>query len=358
MSKKKSKEFLVEYLNSSSPTGHEYTNGGQQVWIDYIKPFVKEVHVDPFGTAYAVTGNLDSEYSVVIEAHVDEIAWLVNYIDDKGYIRVIRNGGSDHQIAPSMRVNVWGTKGPVNGIFGHPAIHLRDRKDEIGMNDIFIDVGATSKEEVLKMGIEIGTVITFQDEFMELGKKFYTGRAIDNRIGGYTIAEVARMLHKNSATELPYKLYIVNSVQEEIGLRGAEMIADRLKPNVAITCDVTHETTSPVYSPAKQGLIEAGKGLAFQVGTPIHNTLLKHARTVADNQKIPYQLNAGVGIGNDAAAFAYSNSGIPTVHIGFPLKYMHTTVETVHKDDVTSAINLMYQLLLSIQEGQEFNYHT
>jgi putative aminopeptidase FrvX len=187
-------KFLESYLNSNSPTGFEYELGGQKLWMENIAKFVDKVEIDNYGTAYGITGNMDSEFKVVIEAHADEISWLVNYIDSKGYIKVIKNGGSDATIAPSMRVTLWGENGPVDGIFGHPAIHIHYRKKEVDLDSIFIDVGASNKQEVIDMGINVGTVATFTDGFMKLGKDYYTGRALDNRIGGFMIAEVARKL--------------------------------------------------------------------------------------------------------------------------------------------------------------------
>jgi len=354
--KKKSEKFLKKYLNASSPTGFEVQNGGQKVWIDYIKPFVKKVEIDMYGTAYAVTGNMDSDYKVVIEAHADEIAWYVNYITADGYIKVARNGGSDTLIAPSMRVNLWGKKGKVEGVFGHPAIHIRYRETKADLDSIFIDVGAKDKNAVDKMGIEVGTVITFQDEFMKLGKDYYTGRALDNRIGGFTVAEVARMLHEKKV-DLPFKLYIVNSVQEEIGLRGAEMIANRIKPDVAFICDVCHETTSPAYNAAKEGLFVAGEGGVLTVGPAVQNNLLQMVRNVAEDNDIKYQMAAAsASTGTDTDAFAYSGKGVASVLMSFPLKYMHTTVETVHKNDVKSVRNTMFEFLKQLEEGHDFKY--
>ena len=189
---KKSKEFLYKYLNNPSPTGFE--EGGQRIWLDYVKSYIDEYISDTYGTVVGVI-NPDADYKVVIEAHADEISWFVNYIDEKGYIYVIRNGGSDHQIAPSKRVNLHTKKGMVKGIFGWPAIHVRKEKEETpSLKNIFLDVGASSKEDVEKMGIHPGTVITFEDELIELNKKYYVGRALDNRIGGVMIAEVARRL--------------------------------------------------------------------------------------------------------------------------------------------------------------------
>jgi putative aminopeptidase FrvX len=352
------KKFLKEYLNSTSPTGFEYELGGQKVWMDYISKFTDQVELDNYGTAYGIMGNLESDFKVVIEAHSDEISWFVNYIDSKGYIKVIRNGGSDVTIAPSMRVNLWGEKGPVTGVFGHPAIHISYRKKDADLDSIFIDVGASSKEDVEKMGIKVGTVVTFKDELMELGKDYYSGRALDNRIGGFMIAEVARKL-KEKDIKLPFKLYIVNSVQEEIGLRGAQMAAQHIKPNIAIITDVCHETSSPCYTPSKEGESIAGLGGVVTRAPAVHNKLRKLILDTADKNKIPYQLSASsTSTGTDTDAFAYSNGGTPSALISLALKYMHTTVETVHKKDIKSVIELIYETLLNIEENHNFKYNS
>ena len=230
---KKSELFLFDYLNNASPTGHEVS--GQKIWLEYIKEYIDEWHLDHYGTLYTVI-NPGKPFKVVIEGHSDEISWMVNFITDDGYIYVIRNGGTDQSIAPSKRVNIFTPKGVIKGVFGWPAIHTRKGNDTnllATVENIFIDVGAKDKKEVEKMGIHIGCVITYEDGLMKLNDRFYVGRALDNRIGGFCIAEVARLLKKNKIT-LPYSLYIVNSVQEEIGLRGAEMIADTIKPNIDI----------------------------------------------------------------------------------------------------------------------------
>ena len=350
-------EFLEKYLNSNSPTGFEYELGGQKAWMNYISQYADKVEMDNYGTAYGIMGNMESDFKVVIEAHADEISWLVNYIDAKGYIKVIKNGGSDPQIAPSMRVTLWGEKGPVDGIFGHPAIHISDRKKESDLNSIFIDVGASSKLEVNKMGIKVGTVITFKDQFMKLGSNYYTGRALDNRIGGFMIAEVARRL-KEKGKKLPFKLYVVNSVQEETGLKGAQMIAQTIKPNVAIITDVCHETSAPCYTASKTGDFVAGRGGVITRAPAVHNILRKLIIDTSTENKIPFQLKAASSsTGTDTDAFAYSNGGVPSALISLALKYMHSTVETVHKNDVKNVIKLIYETLLKIEENHNFKYN-
>lgn len=358
---KKSKTFLEKYLNNPSPTSFESQlpgskESGQQIWMKYTKPYVDEQYTDTYGTAVSVI-NPKAKYKVVIEAHADEISWYVNYISADGYIFVIRNGGSDHQIAPSMRVNLHTDKGVVKGIFGWPAIHVRrDKEDAPSMKNIFIDVGASKKEEVEEMGIHVGTVVTFEDELMTLNDQYYTGRALDNRIGGFMIAEVARRLHEKKK-ELPFGLYIVNAVQEEIGLRGAQMIAEKIKPDVAIITDVTHDTQSPMYNKKTSGDLKCNGGPVLTYGPAVQNNLLNMLISVAGKKKIPIQRSAASrSTGTDTDAFAYSGDGVASALISLPLKYMHTTVETAHKNDIENVIKLMYEFLVQLKSGHDFRY--
>lgn len=352
---KKSKDFLYSYLNNASPTGFE--SPGQQIWLDYIKPYINSHIVDVYGTVVGVV-NPKAAYKVVIEAHADEISWFVNYITEDGYIYVRRNGGSDHQIAPSMRVNIQTDKGIVKGVFGWPAIHVRDaaKEEAPSLKNIFIDVGAESKKEVEAMGVHVGCVITFADELTELNKRWIVGRALDNRMGGVMIAEVARKLFENKK-KLPFGLYIVNAVQEEIGLRGAEMISRRIKPDVAICTDVTHDTQSPMYNKKESGNLKAGGGPVLCYGPAVQNNVLKMVLETAQKRKIPFQRQAvSRSTGTDTDSFAYSAEGVASALISLPLKYMHTTVEMVHKEDVENVINLIYEFLLQLKAGHDFRY--
>lgn len=350
---KKSVEFLEKYINNPAPTGYEW--GGQKLWLNYLKPYVDEYFIDNYGTAVGVI-NPKANYKVVIEAHADEISWYVNYITGEGLIYVIKNGGSDHQIAPSKRVNIHTEKGMVKAVFGWPAIHTRHGEKEQApeLKNIFLDCGCSSKEEVEKLGIHVGCVITYEDEFIVLNNRYYVGRALDNRIGGFMIAETARLLKENQKN-LPFGLYIVNSVQEEIGLRGAEMIADRIKPNVSIITDVTHDTTTPMINKVTQGDLACGKGPVVSYAPAVQSNLNKLLIKTAEKNKIPFQRQAcSRSTGTDTDAFAYSNGGVPSALISLPLRYMHTTVEMVHKEDVENVIRLIYESLLLIKTEQDF----
>ncbi len=349
------KEFLYNYLNNAAPTGFE--SSGQKIWLDYLQPFIEESYTDTYGTGVGVI-NPTAKYKVVIEAHADEISWFVNYIADDGYISVCRNGGSDHMIAPSMRVNIHTKKGIVKGVFGWPAIHVRhnDKDKSPTLKNIFVDVGADSKEEVLEMGVHVGSVITFDDGLTEMNEKWLVGRALDNRIGGYMIAEVARRLHEKGE-KLPFGLYIVNAVQEEIGLRGAQMIAERIQPDVAIITDVCHDTCSPMYDKKTSGYQKAGNGPVLTYGPAVQNNLLDMVIETAEKNEIPFQRAAtSRSTGTDTDAFAYSGKGVASALVSLPLKYMHTTVETAHKEDVESVIELIMAFLLQLENGHDFRY--
>lgn len=352
---KNSLNFLERYLNNPSPTGFE--SDGQKIWLEYLKPYVDEHIVDNYGTVVGVI-NPSAKYKVVIEAHADEISWFVHYITKEGFIYVRRNGGSDHIIAPSKRVNIFTDKGIVKAVFGWPAIHVRGGKTEItpALDNIFLDCGCNSKAEVEALGVHVGCVITYEDEFMVLNKRRFVGRALDNRMGGFMIAEVARLLKENKV-KLPFGLYITNSVQEEVGLRGAEMIVERLRPDIAIITDVTHDTQTPMMNKINSGDIACGDGPVLSYAPAVHNTLLKHIVGVAQKEKIAFQRSASSrATGTDTDAFAYGASGVPSALISLPLRYMHTTVESVDRGDVESVIKLIYASVKALKAGQDMRY--
>lgn len=353
-----SMNFLKQYINTPSPVGFE--SSGQKVWLNYIKGFVDTTFTDPYGTAVGVI-NPEADFKVVIEAHADEISWFVNYINEHGVIYLKRNGGVDHQIAPAMRVLIHGKKGPVKAVFGWPAIHTRHSGSEPKEphpkpDNLFLDCGARNKKEADALGIHIGAVVTYQDGFDELAHDYFIGRAFDNRIGGFMIAEVARLINQNKK-KLPFGLYVVNAVQEEIGLRGAEMIARRIKPNIAIVTDVTHDTTTPMINKIVEGDIACGKGPSLSYAPAVHNKLLAFTEDVATKKQIPVQWRTlSRTTGTDTDSFAYANDGCPSVLISIPLRYMHTTVEMLHRDDVENTIRLMYETVIALTPKTNLSY--
>jgi len=350
--------FLKNYMNTPSPVGFE--SSGQKVWLEYLKPLVDTHFTDPYGTAVGVI-NPTATFKVVIEAHADEISWFVNYITDQGFIYLKRNGGVDHQIAPAKRVLIHGKKGTVKAVFGWPAIHTRmssgDQKEQAPkVDNLFLDCGARTKKEVEALGIHIGSVVTYEEGYDELAYDYLIARAFDNRIGGFMIAEVARLLKENKK-KLPFGLYIVNAVQEEIGLRGAEMIARRIKPDIAIITDVTHDTQTPMISKIIEGDVACGKGPSPTYGPAVHNKLLSFVQDIAEKKKIPLQMRTvSRSTGTDTDSFAYANDGCPSVLISIPLRYMHTTVEMLHKSDIENTIQLMYETLLALTPKTNLSY--
>ncbi len=351
--------FLKNYINNASPVGFE--SSGQKLWLDYLKPYVDTHFTDPYGTAVGII-NPKADFKVVIEAHADEISWFVNYINPEGLLYLKRNGGVDHQIAPGQRVLIHGKKGIVKAVFGWPAIHTRSgspdgKEPQPKVDNLFLDCGARNKKEAEDLGVHIGSVVTYQEGFEELAYNYFIGRAFDNRIGGFMIAEVARLLKENKKN-IPYGLYIVNAVQEEVGLRGAEMVARRIKPNVAIITDVTHDTATPMINKIIEGDVSCGKGPSLAFGPAVHNKLLALVQDTAAKKKISVQLRTvSRSTGTDTDSFAYANDGCPSVLISIPLRYMHTTVEMLHKNDVEQTILLIYETLLTLTPQTNLSYH-
>ncbi|WP_185871862.1 zinc-binding metallopeptidase family protein [Blattabacterium cuenoti] len=346
-------KFLEKYLNEFSPTGDE--SKGQKIWTNHISSYVEKIQTDLYGTAVGII-NPNSPYKLIIEAHVDEISWYVNYITEEGIIYVSRNGGSDHQIAPSKRVIIHTEKGFVHGIFGWPAIHTRKLSEEKSpsVENIFVDIGVSSKDEAINMGVHVGCIITYPDKFFIMNHNYFVSRALDNKIGGFIIAEVAKTIIKNGI-DLQFGLYIVNSVQEEVGLKGAKMIAQTIQPHVSIVTDVIHDTYSPMIDKKIQGDVKCGLGPVIGYAPSIHKNIRELIINTANNKKIRFQrLVSSRYTGTDTDAFAYSNRGVLSALISIPLKYMHTTVEMVHKKDVEQAILLIFETLQAINNNNQF----
>ena len=349
---KKNKKFLYNYLNAYAPVAQE--GEGQQIWSDYIKPYVDFLKQDAYGTSYGVLKHKSKSgapihvntHKVVIEAHCDEIAWIITNIEKTGMIRVKRHGGSDNMIAPSKTVMIHTHDGKkIRGLFGWPAIHTRKEYTSMGydQHELWVDCGLENKEAVLAAGIEIGNLITFDTQLEEIGD-YYVGRSLDNKIGGYIIAEALRTIAESNIN-LPYDLYVVNSVQEEVGLHGAKKIAKLLQADLALVHDVCHNTNTPKIDKAKDGDNKGGLGPCLEYTAQNHRDINKMLREVAKSKKIPVQLTVG-SMGNDTMAFFMENT--PTAILATPLKYMHTTVEMAHKKDVKACIKLFVEFLKAL----------
>jgi putative aminopeptidase FrvX len=347
-------DWLKKYLRIPSPSGRE--GEAQKFWLEYIKPFTDSFEVDAYGNVICVI-NPDAPFKVVIEAHADEIAWYVHRITNDGFLHVLKNGGADAEISPSQIVRIHTGKGELPGVFGWPAVHTRaNNSKEPSPENIFIDCGCGSKEAVERLGVEIGHCVTYDSHLKVMNENYFVGRGQDNKIGGLIMATVARLLKENRI-KLPYSLYVVNAVQEEVGQHGATMVAHRIQPHCVIVTDVTHATQIPMVDKNKEGDIDLGDGPVIVQAPSIHNKLRELLVKTATDENIPFQRAvSSKKTGTDADGFAYSGGGIPTTLLSIPLRYMHTTVETSHKTDVENAIALLYNVLTRMNPSFDFNH--
>jgi putative aminopeptidase FrvX len=321
-------DFLENYANAISPSGME--EEAQTIWADKMSEYSDNMISDNFGSVCSII-NPGKDFRVMIEAHADEISWTVNVITNNGFIYLKKNGGADELIPPSKRVWIM-TKdgGKVPAVFGWPATHIRDKKIGPDAKSVYLDLGARTKAEVLKMGVSCGDPVIFQEGFVNMGQ-YVCGRGLDNKVGGYILQQVARKLKENNIV-LPYSLYIVNSVQEEVGQRGLYMISKEIKPHIGLVTDVCHDTNTPMINKTDYGDIDSSGGPVISYAPSVNKELNDFICNVGKNNKIPIQKKvSSIRTGTDLEAVAYSGKGIPASLISVPMRYMHTTVEMVSK---------------------------
>jgi len=351
-----SKKFLFDLLCTPSPTGFEFR--GQRKWVDYTRQFSDRVESDAYGTAWAtLEGSSKKPKRLMLEAHADEIGYMVKYISKEGFISIDRVGGSDAATARGRRVDILGDKGTVRGIIGNIAIHIReDRENEKApkVNELWIDIGASNDKEVAKAGIRVGHPAVYSDTVEELGPHRLFGRALDNRVGGFIIAEVMARLSK-AKKRVPSTLIAVNAVQEEIGGNGAKMVAHRLMPDVAIVLDVTHATDTPTVNIKRYGEITLGGGPSLTHGSANHIEIVQRLIDVAEKKKIPIQHESSSRFtGTDTDVIFTQQHGIPSALVSLPLRYMHSVVEMADLRDIESVIQLLVAFAESLTDKDEF----
>lgn len=354
---KADKTFLFNLLKTPSPTGFEMP--GQRVWAKYLKKFADSVECDTYGSTWATLETSGrSKKSVMLEAHADEIGYMIKHVTKDGFLYIDRVGGSDAATGRGRRLDILGDKGAVTGIIGNTAIHLR--RDSQGsekapaIHQLWVDVGASSPAEVAKLGIRIGHVAVYQDGPIELANKRLVGRALDNRIGGFIIAQVMKNLSK-SKKKRSHSLVCLNSIQEEIGGYGAKMATHRLMPSVCICLDVTHATDTPGLNPTQVGDVKLGKGPSLTHGSANHPLVVNHLMDLAKKHKIPIQHEAASRFtGTDTDAIFDVQNGIPSALVSLPLRCMHSVVETAHWDDVQHTIDLLTAFVLSLTAKDDF----
>jgi len=349
-------DFLFDLLETPSPTGFE--TAGQRVWTQYVDGFADAVASDPYGTAWAtVQGAHDDAPCLMLDAHVDEIGYMVRHVTDEGMIYINRIGGSDRAIARGQRVRILGDEGEVLGVVGNTAIHLRDRDDESipKVHELFVDIGADSADEVAERGVRVGHPMVMDMSPAHLTDTRITARAIDNRLGGFIMAEVLRHL---AAQDEPaaWTCVATNSVQEEIGGHGAKMITHRLQPDAAVAFDVTHATDSPGISATQHGQVKLGKGPTVTHGTSNHPQVVQRLMQAAETHEIALQHEpSSRRTGTDTDSIFRVRAGVPSALVSVPLRYMHSTVEVADLADIEQCIDWLVAFVNDLEAETAFD---
>ena len=325
--------------------------------MDYMSHFTDAVEADAYGSAISKINTSADVMTVMLEAHADEIGMVVQYITDDGYIYLNKLGGSDSTIARAKRVFIHGKKGKVSGITGHTAIHLQTKKNgggkEPAWKDIYVDIGAGSKDEVLEV-IQVGDPVTYADDIEYLNDEIISARALDNRIGGFAIAQAMKKISEQKKN-LAVNVIALNSVQEEVGGFGARMMSYRHMPDAAIVTDVTHATDSPGIDQKENGQIKLRSGPTVQHGGANHPKLVELIEKAALENEIDIQHEAtSVRTGTDTDSIFYQRTGIPSALVSVPIRYMHSPVETASLQDLQKLVDLMAESVLSMEPDQTF----
>lgn len=339
------KELLAKLVEASGIPGAE--DSVREVIKKELQGHVSEMFTDNLGNLITKKIGTLGRPTVMFAAHMDEVGLMVKYIDEKGFIKFAKVGGVVDQLLLSQRVKIHTEKGIASGIIGAKPPHLmkeEERKKIVEFEDMFIDVGANSREDVEKLGVKVGNPITFERNLVELRNKLVTGKALDDRAGCAILIETIKRLPKTEAT-----VYAVFTVQEEIGLRGATVSAFKLNPNLAIALDITSAGDYPgikeFESPIKIGhgpaiKIVDGRKESLGGGLVAHPKVRELLIKAAEKEKIPYQLEVMEGGTTDATAIQLSREGIPAGVISIPTRYAHSPVEVISLEDAENAVKI------------------
>lgn len=351
----KSKTFLLDLLNTPSPTGFEFR--GQKKWADYTRQFADAVQNDAYGNAWAtLTGDARKPRRIMLEAHADEIGYMIKTITKEGFLNLDRIGGSDAATARGRRLDILGDKGVVRGIIGNTAIHIRDKENEKApqVHELYVDVGASNEKEVAALGLRVGHAAVYADAAELVGDKLVVGRALDNRMGGFIIAQVMKRLSERKK-RISSTVIAVNAVQEEIGGHGAKMVTHRLMPDVAVCLDVTHATDTPGIDKAKHGEVKLGQGPSITHGTCNHPVVVGRLLDAAKKVKVNIQHESSSRYsGTDTDEIFRVQHGIPSGLISLPLRYMHSVIEMANLKDVEQVIQVLVAFVEGVDEKDEF----
>lgn len=348
-------EFLVELLDAKSPSGAEFQ--AQAVFDRHVQPASDDYQKDPLGNRIA-TLQPDRPTSVMFTGHLDELGFIITYIDENGYLYFSTIGGHDRVIIPGRRVVIQTGDGLVKGVTGKRAIHLMDTKDRDNVpqiHEMWIDIGVQSQDEA-KSKVKVGDVATYDHAFELLNGSVGTARAFDNKAGAYIVGETLIRASRQKS-DLAVKLVSVGTAQEEIGVRGATTSSFAVNPTFAVAVDVGHSTDHPDCDKRKYGETKLGAGPIITRGPNINPVVYKKLIQAAEDNEIPYQLEGDPRpTGTDARAIQMARAGIATGLISVPLRYMHTPSEIVDLEDIENGVRLLLAFAKSVQDGEDGNW--
>ena len=347
-------DFLKAIVNVPSPSGFE--ERAAEVYRGYTEPFADRVTTDVHGNVAAIL-NPDAEMKIMLAGHMDEIGFLVHYIDDAGLLYFLGIGGHDSVIPIGQRVWIHGAGGRVAGVIGRKAIHLlkdEERKKKPDLHELWIDIGATNREEAEAV-VTLGDPVTYQVEFQELLGDRVTARGFDNKMGSFIVAEALRLLKEEGGLDPNVGVYAVATVQEEIGLRGARTSAFSIDAQSGLAVDVNHATDYPTVSKSQHGKLDMGKGPSVTRGANASPVVLRMIRAACDAAEIPYQIDVTAGgTGTDGNAMQVSRGGMAVGIVGVALRYMHTPCEVLSLKDVEDCARLMAEYCRAVKPDTDF----
>ena len=341
-----SKSFLDKLLSTDSPSGSE--ENIQKEWMGYVKSYVDDINTDTVGNVVA-TINPNKKFKVLIAGHCDEIGFIVRYIDENGYIYVAKSGGINIKLAQGKHVKILSKTGVIKGVIGTIAAHHGGAKDKLEIQDLYIDCGAKDKKSIEKL-VEIGDYVIYDMGYEYLLDNRLTGRGLDNRTGAFIVAEVMREL---STKDIDVGVYGVSTVNEETNMGGAYFAASRLKPSMALVCDVTFATDYPGNDKRIHGDISLGKGPVLAKGAPINKKINEFLEKTAKRKEINIQYElTPTTTGTDGDKIRLTGEGVPIGLVSLPLRYMHSSAEVIDTKDITDIIQLIVDMIVNLSEEE------
>ena len=343
--------FLKDMLAAPSPSGFEQP--AQRVWRTYMAPYADRVTTDMHGNCIAVK-NDGASPRIMLAGHCDELGFMVNYINEDGFIFIRTIGGFDLNIIPGRRVRIHTQNGPISGVTGKKAIHVmteEDRKKKLEIQDLWIDIGVKNRKEAESL-VRVGDPITYEESFEPLRGDLVVSRGFDDKAGSFAVGEVLRLL---TGRAFNASVYAVSTVQEEVGLRGAHTSAYGIDPRVGIAVDVCHATDHPDMDRRRVGDIKLGAGPAICRGANINPVVERLLIQAAEEEGIPYQLEgASGGTGTDANAIQLTRAGVATGLVSIPLRYMHTAAEVISLEDLANVSRLLAAFIMRVNDQTDF----